>query len=91
VGIAQGKPAYQDSTYYDSDCGNHSASYAVDGDTSPLLYQDCTCSHTDDGLATPMWWLVDLLQTYIVNRVQIYNRAEDWGKAYHEKIEALSS
>ncbi|XP_066271084.1 uncharacterized protein [Branchiostoma lanceolatum] len=67
VNIARGKSAFQTSTY----SWSARADRAVDGNTNGR-FNAGSCTHTARE-ANPAWW-VDLGQTYIVNRVVIYNR-----------------
>ena len=79
--VAQGKPASQVSTARPfAPCLEPSASLAVDGNTNPALLEGCTCTHTAYPLTAPMWWIVDLLDSYIVYNLTIYNRADGYGK-----------
>ncbi|XP_078578116.1 uncharacterized protein LOC144863028 [Branchiostoma floridae x Branchiostoma japonicum] len=67
VNLAQGKPAFQTSNFAPSTV----AGLAVDGNTNGRWNaRSCACTMSQP---TPEWW-VDLGQTYIVNRVVIYNR-----------------
>jgi len=61
---------------YPSDNLGFTASLAVDGDTrSTLNGPSITCSHTSQGnIADPAWWRVDLLVSYRIVGIQIYNR-----------------
>ncbi|XP_019620358.1 PREDICTED: adhesion G-protein coupled receptor G7-like [Branchiostoma belcheri] len=70
VNLALGKPAYQTSS-------DAPADRAVDGNTDGDFFaQPGTCTHTVDGGETdPSWW-VDLGQSYMVDRVVIFNRIE---------------
>ncbi|XP_035672782.1 uncharacterized protein LOC118413477 isoform X2 [Branchiostoma floridae] len=71
--IAQGKTAFQSSTYEP-----YAANRAVDGSSSTWMYAG-SCSHTQEE-SDPRWW-VDLGQSYTVDRVVILNRQDCcWGK-----------
>ncbi|XP_078593958.1 uncharacterized protein LOC144871881 [Branchiostoma floridae x Branchiostoma japonicum] len=75
VNVALGKTAFQTSTY-----GGAVASLAVDGNTDTNFIAG-SCSRTAGHLETqatsnPTWW-VDLGQSYVVDRVVIFNRGED--------------
>ncbi|XP_066265973.1 uncharacterized protein [Branchiostoma lanceolatum] len=63
VNVALGKTAFQTSTV-------QPASFAVDGNTN--TYPPCT--HTTQE-ANPSWW-VDLGQSYLIDRVAIFNRQD---------------
>ncbi|XP_078578122.1 fucolectin-like [Branchiostoma floridae x Branchiostoma japonicum] len=76
--IAEGKTAFQTSTqgyhtpatgaYYSGEAG-----LAVDGNTNGI-HRENSCTHTK-GEANPAWW-VDLGQSYMIKRVEIYNRLD---------------
>eukprot|EP00058_Branchiostoma_floridae_P006584 XP_002592072.1 hypothetical protein BRAFLDRAFT_104759 [Branchiostoma floridae] len=75
VNVALGKTAFQTSTY-----GGAVASLAVDGNTDTNFIAG-SCSRTAGHLETqatsnPTWW-VDLGQSYVVDRVVIFNRGEE--------------
>ena len=61
---------------YPSDNPGFTATLAVDGDTrSTLTGPSRTCSHTSLGnTADPDWWRVDLVFSYRIVGIQIYNR-----------------
>ncbi|XP_078581988.1 E-selectin-like [Branchiostoma floridae x Branchiostoma japonicum] len=73
VNVALGKPAFQTST---RTLGG-AASRAVDGNTDGTFFAG-SCSHTisDLGEYNPTWW-VDLGQSYVIDRVVIFNRQDD--------------
>ena len=59
------------------------ASGAVDGNTDPHLAHD-HCAHPESEWGGRAWWVVDLVDTYNISKVTIYNRAdhgenECWG------------
>ncbi|XP_078575770.1 uncharacterized protein LOC144861669 [Branchiostoma floridae x Branchiostoma japonicum] len=68
--IAQGKTAFQTSTY-----DSWVASLAVDGNTDTNFYAG-SCTHTETA-GNPSWW-VDLGQSYVVDRVVIFNRMDSF-------------
>ncbi|XP_078591714.1 uncharacterized protein LOC144870889 isoform X2 [Branchiostoma floridae x Branchiostoma japonicum] len=70
VNVALGKTAYQTSTLYD-----RPAHLAVDGNTNPN-WDAGSCIHTN-WESHPSWW-VDLGQSYVVIRVEIFNRLDYW-------------
>ena len=57
---------------------SHGAYLAVDGDTNPVLDQG-GCAHPFTGdrndPPVPVWWYVDLEQSYRTTQVVLYNRA----------------
>eukprot|EP00058_Branchiostoma_floridae_P028282 XP_002613773.1 hypothetical protein BRAFLDRAFT_85314 [Branchiostoma floridae] len=69
--VALGKTAFQTSTL-----GDGVASRAVDGNTN-TDYTAGSCTHTvgDPGETNPTWW-VDLGQSYVIDRVVIFNRQD---------------
>eukprot|EP00058_Branchiostoma_floridae_P016739 XP_002602227.1 hypothetical protein BRAFLDRAFT_76915 [Branchiostoma floridae] len=69
--VALGKPAFQTSIYESG-----TASRAVDGNTSTDWYAG-SCTHTRGypGEDYPTWW-VDVGQSYVVDRVVIFNRQD---------------
>ncbi|XP_078662291.1 sushi, von Willebrand factor type A, EGF and pentraxin domain-containing protein 1-like [Branchiostoma floridae x Branchiostoma belcheri] len=69
--VAMSKPAYQTSTGHDGP-----AELAVDGNTNGDYFAGF-CTHTVDvpGETEPSWW-VDLGQSYMVDRVVIFNRQD---------------
>ncbi|CAH1276936.1 LPA, partial [Branchiostoma lanceolatum] len=72
VNVALGKTAFQTSTL----AYRGAASLAVDGN-SAANYHAGSCTHTAHmpGEDTPSWW-VDLGQSYVVDRVVIFNRQD---------------
>ncbi|XP_078670967.1 uncharacterized protein LOC144911067 isoform X2 [Branchiostoma floridae x Branchiostoma belcheri] len=70
VNVALGKAANQTSI----NAANGVASRAVDGNTNGQ-YSSGSCSHTEGGDPDPTWW-VDLGQSYVVDRVVIFNRMD---------------
>ncbi|XP_019624440.1 PREDICTED: uncharacterized protein LOC109470100 [Branchiostoma belcheri] len=70
VNVALGKAANQTSI----NAANGVASRAVDGNTNGQ-YRSGSCSHTEGGDPDPTWW-VDLGQSYVVDRVVIFNRMD---------------
>ena len=81
--VAQGKSAYQSSTYIHLLCpsanSSLSADLAIDGNTSPSLTPGCSCSHTVDH-SFPAWWLVDLGAVLLIHYILVFNRAESLGE-----------
>ncbi|XP_035682628.1 fucolectin-like [Branchiostoma floridae] len=73
VNVALGKTAFQTSEYKPTE-GN--ASLAVDGNTD-TNYHHGSCTHTVDspGETNASWW-VDLGQSYVIDRVLIFNRQD---------------
>ncbi|XP_035668594.1 uncharacterized protein LOC118410853 [Branchiostoma floridae] len=76
--IAEGKTAFQTSTqgYHTPATGQQypgDARLAVDGNTNGIHWEN-SCIHTK-GEANPAWW-VDLGQSYMIKRVEIYNRMD---------------
>ncbi|XP_019614393.1 PREDICTED: sushi, von Willebrand factor type A, EGF and pentraxin domain-containing protein 1-like [Branchiostoma belcheri] len=69
--VTLGKPAYQTSTGW-----NGPAELAVDGNTDGD-YDAGSCTHTVGvpGETDPSWW-VDLGQSYMVDRIVVFNRME---------------
>ncbi|XP_067657340.1 uncharacterized protein [Haliotis asinina] len=76
--VAAGKPVYY-STSYPSYSQPH---YAVDGNTNSDWYQG-SCFGTDHNDRGP-WWMVDLLRTYTIGNITIYNRADDYWERLHD-------
>ncbi|XP_035682627.1 uncharacterized protein LOC118420028 [Branchiostoma floridae] len=76
VNVALGKPAFQTSQYKPTDPADGAASLAVDGNTD-TNYHHGSCTHTVDspGETNPSWW-VDLGQSYVIDRVLIFNRQD---------------
>ncbi|XP_005104662.1 pentraxin fusion protein [Aplysia californica] len=76
--VALKKPTVQSSTWFGVPAGF--ATLANDGKSYPHYY-DGSCSHTDLAYDTqrnqPGWWMVDLLQPYIVESVKVTSRG-DW-------------
>ncbi|XP_066273807.1 uncharacterized protein [Branchiostoma lanceolatum] len=72
VNVALGKTAFQTSTL----AYRGAASFAVDGN-SAANYHAGSCTHTAHmpGEENPSWW-VDLGQSYVVDRVVIFNRQD---------------
>eukprot|EP00058_Branchiostoma_floridae_P021681 XP_002607171.1 hypothetical protein BRAFLDRAFT_68034 [Branchiostoma floridae] len=72
VNVALGKPAFQTSLIHHT---SGIASLAVDGNTD-TNYDHGSCTHTIDiGETNPSWW-VDLGQSYVIDRVLIFNRQD---------------
>ncbi|XP_035657768.1 uncharacterized protein LOC118403261 [Branchiostoma floridae] len=72
VNVALGKPAFQTSHFRPP---GGAASRAVDGNTDPA-YHHGSCTHTSNpGETNPSWW-VDLGQSYVIDRVLIFNRQD---------------
>ncbi|XP_035678075.1 fucolectin-like [Branchiostoma floridae] len=71
VNVALGKPAFQTSSH-----PQFPASLAVDGNTNTDMRAG-SCTHTRDypGEDNPTWW-VDLGQSYVVDRLIIFNRQD---------------
>ncbi|XP_035682620.1 uncharacterized protein LOC118420023 [Branchiostoma floridae] len=71
MNVALGKTAFQTSSRPDG-----AASLAVDGNTD-THYHHGSCTHTKGfpGEANPSWW-VDLGQSYVIDRVVIFNRQD---------------
>ena len=75
--VAQGKKAEQSST--ELCCAGGDASRAIDGDTSNNDYNRGSCSHTLTNRDQPNnapWWLVDLGNTFDVQRIQVWPRTD---------------
>jgi len=68
LNIAQGKPATQSSTAFDSPAG-----HAVDGDTNGN-YSSGSLSHTD--LNQNAWWQVDLGSDQSLREINLWNRSD---------------
>ena len=56
----------------------NTADRAVDGDTNPVM-DDGSCAHpsTEFTDQAPVWWYVDLGQSYRITQVLLYNRASN--------------
>ena len=80
--VAEGKKAFQSSTYFNQhDCRpgfRFTPDLAIDGNTNPSL-SGCSCAVTENS-GSNHWWLVDLLAIYVINHIVIYNRGDGWGK-----------
>ena len=80
--VAQGKSAYQSSTYITANraCPDfpYSADLAVDGNTSPSAWSNCSCSHTAN-YSDASWWLVDLGAVHLISYLLVFNRADFHG------------
>ncbi|XP_019645823.1 PREDICTED: uncharacterized protein LOC109486433 [Branchiostoma belcheri] len=73
VNVALGKAAFQTSDYEDQSSGRGAARFAVNGNTnSNYLAGYCTATALE---ADPSWW-VDLGQSYMIDRVAIFNRQD---------------
>ncbi|XP_019641847.1 PREDICTED: uncharacterized protein LOC109483295 [Branchiostoma belcheri] len=72
--IALGKPTTQSSDYDDSSF----ASRAVDGYTGPINQ----CTHTQ--LDFEPWWKLDLGGSYVIGRVRLLNRRNEYGERLEE-------
>jgi len=74
--LALGKPATQRDDYLDGAKG-WDASKAVDGNTDGNIYNN-GCQHTgaSDPNAPPAWWQVDLLESFSIGTIEIYNRVD---------------
>ncbi|XP_078683131.1 uncharacterized protein LOC144917204 isoform X5 [Branchiostoma floridae x Branchiostoma belcheri] len=71
VNVALGKAAFQTST-----CCGGVASHAVDGNTDTDFYAgSCTATADSPAETDPSWW-VDLGQSYMIDRIVIFNRQE---------------
>jgi hypothetical protein len=68
LNIAQGKPAAQSTTAFDSPAG-----HAVDGNTNGS-YGAGSLSHTDDDLHA--WWQVDLGSSQALSGINLWNRTD---------------
>ena len=77
MNVALNKPATQSTLEFFSFSFNWDASYAVDGDSSPVW----PCSSTDGWLEnnTNAWWKVDLEGDYRIEAVTIQNRGDCCG------------
>lgn len=73
--VSQGKHATTSSVYGGTNC-NPMAPLAVDGNTNGN-YNACTMTHTNNE-AQP-WWRVDLLGTYTLSRIVLWNRTDCCG------------
>ncbi|XP_078682392.1 polycystin-1-like protein 2 [Branchiostoma floridae x Branchiostoma belcheri] len=73
VNVALGKAAFQTSDYEDQSSGRGAARFAVNGNTNSN-YHAWYCTHTALE-ADPSWW-VDLGQSYMIDRVAIFNRQD---------------
>ncbi|KAI8508634.1 hypothetical protein Bbelb_137330 [Branchiostoma belcheri] len=73
VNVALGKAAFQTSDYEDQSSGRGAARFAVNGNTNSN-YIAGYCTHTALE-ADPSWW-VDLGQSYMIDRVAIFNRQD---------------
>ena len=51
------------------------ASRAVDGNTNPNMAHG-HCAHPESDPGGRAWWMVDLVDTYNISKVTIYNRAD---------------
>ncbi|CAH1780244.1 unnamed protein product, partial [Owenia fusiformis] len=71
--IARGKSAFQSS---DFSSGSPDASNAIDGDTN-LDYSSGSCSKTAESGSTPVYWIVDLQDDYIIEKVRIFESNSD--------------
>ena len=52
-------------------------SYAVDGNRDGDCYHN-SCSHTADLAGGPNWLVVDMEHEYLINYVDVWNRADSW-------------
>ena len=56
---------------------SYTADLAVDGDTNPVMDAG-SCAHPNSGTGNnppiPVWWYVDLGQSYRITQVVLYNR-----------------
>ncbi|XP_078603281.1 uncharacterized protein LOC144877248 [Branchiostoma floridae x Branchiostoma japonicum] len=75
VNVALGKPVFQTSRLHHPKPTEGAASRAVDGNTD-TNYSHGSCTHTVlAGETNPSWW-VDLGQSYVIDRVLIFNRQD---------------
>ena len=68
VNIALDKPTSMSSTY--ASCYS---SFAVDGNTAGYMNKSGGCAHTTPNDREP-WWMVDLLDTYLIISINVTNR-----------------
>ena len=68
VNIARGKPTSMSSTYVSC-----YSSFAVDGNTAGYMDKSGGCAHTSSNDTEP-WWMVDLLDTYLIHSLTLTNR-----------------
>ena len=66
------------------------ANKAVDGDTDTDINRG-HCAHPESVWGARAWWMVDLVDTYNISKVTIYNRADDgendcWDTIYLHNI-----
>lgn len=85
--LSRGKPARQ-STNYTVD--NAPAYLAVDGDLNNNARKSNGCSHTQPGKDYP-WFLVDLEEEAIIDRIDIYNRMDCCSERLHKFIVYVSN
>ena len=60
-------------------CPVSTAGLAVDGGTN-AKFSGCTCAHTNEPVTERPWWIVDLLDKFVIYNVIIYNREDQLGK-----------
>ncbi|XP_071091144.1 pentraxin fusion protein-like [Haliotis cracherodii] len=76
--VAFGKPTYYSTNYP----GNSQPSYAVDGNTDNN-WSSRSCFGTAHDDLNP-WWIVDLLSTYTIGNITIYNRGDAYSERLHD-------
>ncbi|XP_072051706.1 fucolectin-like [Amphiura filiformis] len=74
----QGKPTNQSSTHGPTYGFTGTSDKAVDGDTNGDYFH-AFCTHTSNTEIGNPWWVVDIEETYCVDRVVIYNRVDCCG------------
>ena len=70
VNVAHGKQAEQSSIF-----NGHIATRGVDGNTNQD-FSSYTCFETSNSTGTSNWWYVDLVNTYILTEVKMFNRLD---------------
>jgi hypothetical protein len=82
--VAMKGTATQSSTYDSGEGygGSHVASRAIDGGSLALdlsqLDKKNSMSHTYSGVASDVWWNLELDQDYTISQVIIFNRSDDY-------------